>query len=195
MIGFIIRVIVAITALGYNAYLFASGSWGWGISMLPITALIILSFWRNENVIIALYQMRFGKQDKAWKALSRLKALNYLPKNQRAYVMYLKSMLGMQQGMGMGTCEKMMRKAISIGLRTKQDRAVAHLQLAGIAMQTGRKAEAKREMAEAKKLDEKDMLKDQLTQMRKQMGMVASQNQMRMAQMHRGRVKTPRRKG
>lgn len=195
MIKFIIRVVVALAALGFNTYLFVSGSWGWGISFLPITALIILSFWRNENVIIALYQMRFGKQDKAWKALERLKNLNYLPKKQRAYVLYLKSMLGMQNDLGLSNCEQMMRKALSIGLRTKQDQAVAHLQLAGIAMQTGRKAEAQREMSEAKRLDEKDMLKEQLSQMKKQMGMVASRNQMSMAQMHRGRVKTPRKRG
>lgn len=195
MFGFIIRVIVALSALGFNTYLFMSGSWGWGISLILVTALIFLSFWRNENVIIALYHMRFGKQDKAWKSLNRLKSLNYLPKGQRAYVYYLKAMLGMQHEMGLSNCEQMMRKALSIGLRTKQDRAVAHLQLAGIAMQTGRKGEAKREMAEAKKLDEKDILKEQLQQMRKQMGMVASKNQMRMAQMQRGRVKTPRRRG
>jgi tetratricopeptide (TPR) repeat protein len=194
MIGFILRVIVAASALAFNVYLFYSGSWGWGITMFLPTAIIWLTFWRNENVIIALYQMRLGNQDKAWKALNRIKALQYLPKKQHAYVIYLKGMLGLQQNLGYAQCEQMIRKAMTMGLRTKQDQAVANMQLGGICMQTGRKNEATMLLAEAKKLDTKNMLKDQLSTMKKQMGMVASRNQMRQAQMHKGRKKTPRKK-
>lgn len=194
MIGFIIRSILALGALAFNVWLFATGSWGWGITMIFITALIWFSFWRNENVIIALYQMRLGKQDKAWKALNRIKDDRFLPKSQRAYVLYLKGMLGLQENVGLTQCEQWVRKSLSIGLRTKQDQAVAKMQLAGICMQTGRKNEAKMLLADAKKLDENNMLGEQLSMMRKQLGMVASRNQMRMANMHRGRVKTPRRR-
>ena len=49
-------------------------------------------------------------------------------------------------------------------------------------------------LAEAKKLDEKNMMKEQLSTMKKQLGMVASANQMRQAQMHKGRKKTPRKR-
>lgn len=192
MIGFILRVIIATAALAFNVYLFYSGSWGWGITMIFPLTIIILTFWRNENVIIALYQMRFGKQEKAWKALNRIKAPQFLPKKQHAYVLYLKGMLGLQQELGFAQCEQLIRKALNMGLRTKQDQAVANMQLAGICMQTGRKNEAKMLLAEAKKLDTKNMLKDQISMMNRQMGMVASRNQMRMAQMHKGRKKTPR---
>lgn len=194
MIGFILRIIIAVSALAFNVYLFYSGSWGWGITMLLPTAIIWMTFWRNENVIIALYQMRLGKIDKAWKALSRIKALQFLPKKQHAYVLYLRGMLGLQQNLGYAQCEQMIRKAMAMGLRTKQDQAVANMQLAGICMQTGRKNEATMLLAEAKKLDEKNMLKEQLSTMKKQMGMVASRNQMRQAQMHKGRKKTPRKR-
>ena len=192
MIGFIIRVIVALSALGFNVYLFYSGSWGWGITMILPLALIWLSFWRNENLIIALYHMRVGKQEKAWKAINRIKSQKFLPRRQQAYLLYLKGMLGMQNEMGLAKSEQMIRKALSIGLRMQQDKAVANMQLAGICMQTGRKAEAKTLMAQAKKLDEKNLLKEQLGTMKKQMGMVASKNQMRMAQMQKGRRKMPR---
>src|SRR5690554_6380431 len=192
MIGFILRVLIAVSALAFNVYLFYTGSWGWGITMILPLAIIWLSFWRNENVIIALYQMRLGKQDKAWKALERIKAPQFLPKKQYSYVLYSRGMLSLPQELGFAQCEQLIRKGLSIGLRTKQDQAVAHMQLAGICMQTGRKNEAKMLLAEAKKLETKNMLKDQLSTMNKQMGMVASRNQMRMAQMHKGRKKTPR---
>jgi hypothetical protein len=194
MIGFIIRIIVALTALWFNFHLFWIGSWGWGITFLFVTALIILSFFRNENVIIALYQMRLGKQDKAWKALNRIKSPQYLTKKQHAYVLYLKGMLGLQNDLGFAKCEQLIRKAEQIGLRTKQDQAVAKMQLAGICMQTGRKREAQTLVNESRKLDTDGMLKEQLDMMKKQLSMVASKNQMRMAQMHRGRVKTPRKR-
>ncbi|RYM34057.1 DUF2892 domain-containing protein [Brumimicrobium glaciale] len=194
MIGFILRVIIAVSALAFNVYLFYSGSWGWGITMILPLAIIWVTFWRNENVIIALYQMRLGKIDKAWNALNRIKALQFLPKKQHAYVLYLKGMLGLQHDLGYAQCEQMIRKGLNMGLRTKQDQAVAHMQLAGICMQTGRKNEAKMLLAEAKKLDTKNMLKEQLATMKKQMGMVASPNQMRQAQMHKGRKKTPRKR-
>lgn len=194
MIGFIIRTILALAAVGFNVYLFYVGSWGWGISFIFITALIILSFFRNENVILALYQMRLGKQEKAWKYLNRIKSPQFLPKKQHAYVIYLKGMLGLQQDLGFARCEQLIRKALDLGLRTQQDTAVAKMQLAGICMQTGRKREAQTLISEAKKLDKNNMLKEQLDMMKKQMGMVASKNQMRMAQMHKGRKKAPRKR-
>jgi tetratricopeptide (TPR) repeat protein len=194
MIGFIIRTILALAAVSFNVYLFYVGSWGWGITFIFVTALIILSFFRNENVILALYQMRLGKQEKAWKYLNRIKSPQFLPKKQHAYVIYLKGMLGLQQDLGFAKCEQLIRKALDLGLRTQQDTAVAKMQLAGICMQTGRKREAQTLISEAKKLDKNNMLKEQLDMMKKQMGMVASKNQMRMAQMHKGRKKAPRKR-
>lgn len=138
--------------------------------------------------------MRMGNNDKAWKSLSKITAPQFLPKGQHAYVLYLKGMLGLQQGLNFTECEQMIRKALNVGLRTKQDQAVAHMQLAGICAQTGRKNEAKILLSQSKKLDEKNMLKDQLRDLGNQLNMIPSQNQMRMAQMHKGRVKTPRKR-
>ena len=67
MTGFIIRIAIAALSLGFNVWLFATGHWGWGITFLLVTAIIILSFFRNENMILALNQMRVGKTDKAKK--------------------------------------------------------------------------------------------------------------------------------
>lgn len=193
MIGFIIRCVVALASLGFTVYLYATGSWGWGIVMTFITGLIILSFFRNENIILALYQMRQQKHEKAAKYLDRIKSPQFLPKKQHAYVLYLKGMMGAKE-LGFAKSEQMIRKALQLGLRTNQDKAVARMHLAGICMQTGRKREAQTLISEAKKLDSNGMLKDQLKMMQQQMSQVASKNQMRMAQMQKGRRKTPKMK-
>jgi predicted MFS family arabinose efflux permease len=191
MIGFIFRSILAALALGFNIYLFVSGHWGWGITFIFITALIVLSFFRNENMILALNQMRVGNTDKAKMYINRITHPQLLPRKQHAYVLFLQGVMNTQE-FGFAKTEQYLRKAIGLGLRTGQDNAVARMHLAGICAQTGRKSEAEKLLAEAKKLDSSGMMKDQINQMLGQMKMAPSKNQMRMAQMMGGRKKTPR---
>lgn len=191
MIGFIIRCILAAGTLGFTVYLFASGHWGWGITFIPVLAILILSFFRNENMILALNQMRLGNTDKAKKYINKISHPNLLPRKQHAYVLFLQAVMNTQE-FGFAKSEQYLKKAIGLGLRTGQDNAVARMHLAGICVQTGRKAEAEKLLVEAKKLDNTGMMKDQINQMLNQMKMAPSKNQMRMAQMMGGRKKTPR---
>jgi hypothetical protein len=191
MIGFIIRCVLAALALFFNVFLFVNGNWGWGITFIFVLALIVLSFFRNENMILALNQMRVGNTDKAKKHINKITHPNLLPRKQHAYVLFLQAVMNTQE-FGFAKSEQYLRKAISLGLRTGQDNAVARMHLAGICAQTGRKSEAEKLLAEAKKLDTGGMMKDQINQMLNQLKMAPSKNQMRMAQMMGGRKKTPR---
>jgi hypothetical protein len=193
MIGFIIRCALAATALFFNTYLFTSGHWGWGITFLFVSAIIVLSFFRNENMILALNQMRLGNTDKAKKYINRITHPQLMPRRQHAYVLFLQAVMNTQE-FGFAKSEQYLRKAISMGLRTGQDNSVARMHLAGICMQTGRKSEAEKLLVEAKKLDSSGLMRDQITLMQNQMKMSPSKNQMRMAQMMGGRKKMPRMK-
>jgi hypothetical protein len=191
MTGFILRIFIALTLLFGTIILFSTGYWGWGItSVLPL-ALVILSFFRNEQVILALNQMRLGNQDKAKMYINRIKAPEYMPRRQHAYVLYLKALMNAQD-LGMAQSEQLLRKAMSIGLRRDEDNAVARMHLAGICAQTGRRPEASALLNEAKKYDKNGMLKDQIKMLQSQMQAVPSKNQMRMAQMMGGRKKMPK---
>ncbi len=191
MIGFTIRCLLALIAVFFNVYLFFTGSWGWGIFLIFITALIILSFFRNENMILALNQMRTGNQEKAKKYINRISAPQFLPRKQHAYVLYLQAVMNAQE-LGFGGSEVLLRKALHLGLRTSEDNAVARMHLSSICAQTGRKAEAVSLLTEAKKLDKSGMMKDQIKTMQQQLQMAPSKNQMRMAQMMGGRKKSPK---
>jgi tetratricopeptide (TPR) repeat protein len=191
MVGFVIRIALAVLSFGFNVWLFATGHWGWGITFLLVTALIILSFFRNENMLLALNQMRVGNTDKAKKYIDRITHPQFLPKTQHAYVLYLKAVMGAQE-MGFAKSEQLLRKALELGLRQPEDNAVARMHLAGICAQTGRKTEAVNLLAEAKKLDKNGMMKEQIKMMQNQLQMAPSKNQMRMAQMMGGRRKMPR---
>ena len=191
MTGFIIRIALAVSSLGFNFWLFATGHWGWGITFLFVTALIILSFFRNENMILALNQMRVGNTDKAKKYIDRITHPQFLPRKQHAYILYLKAVMGSQE-MGFAKSDQLLRRAIELGLRQPEDNAVARMHLAGICAQTGRKNEAVSLLGEAKKMDKNGMLKDQIKMMQQQLQMAPSKNQMRMAQMMGGRKKMPK---
>lgn len=191
MIAFIIRCAVAALALFLTTYSFYTGHWGWGIVMILVTAIIGLTFFRNESMILALNQMRMGNHEKAHMYLKRISRPDLLPRKQHAYILYLKAMLGTQE-LGFTKSEQLLRKAIAMGLRTEQDNAVARLHLAGICAQTGRKNEATTLLAEAKKLDKNGIMKDQIKLMQNQLSMSASKNQMRMVQMNKGRQKSPK---
>lgn len=193
MIGFIIKCALALISLFSTIALFGSGHWGWGIVMIFVTAIIGLFFFRHERMILALNQMRMGDHEKAKYHVNKITLPHVLPRKQHAYVLYLKAVLGTQE-LGFARSEQLLRKALTLGLRTGQDNAVARMHLAGICMQTGRKQEAVSLLAEAKKLDANGMMREQITSMQKQMQVSPSKNQMRMAQMQGGRQKTPRRK-
>jgi hypothetical protein len=186
MIGFIIRIALTATVLGFNVWLFATGHWGWGITVIFITALLIASFFRNEKMIWALYQMQRGDQEKAKRFINKITHPQFLPRRQHAYVLYLQALMNAQD-MGFAQSEPMLRKALSLGLRTAEDNAVARMHLAGMCAQSGRKTEAVSLLGEAKKFDKNGMLRDQIKTMQQQLQMAPSKNQMRMAQMMGGR--------
>jgi hypothetical protein len=191
MIGFIIRCLLAAGVMGSTVLLFAAGYWGWAITLIIPLALIILSFFRNENMILSLNQMRLGNTDKAKMYINKITHPQFLPRKQHAYVLFLQAMMNTQE-FGFTKSEQYLRKALSLGLRTTQDNAVARMHLAGICAQTGRKPEADRLLAEAKRMDDTGMLKEQINQMQSQLRVAPSKNQMRMAQMMGGRKKMPR---
>lgn len=191
MIGFIIRIALTLGAFFGTVALFMSGYWGWGILAIFPTLILGFSFFRNERMILALNQMRLQNTEKAKRHIFKITAPQFLPRKQHAYVLFLQAVLGTQE-LGFAKTEQLLRKAIGMGLRTGQDNAVARMHLAGICAQTGRMPEAKTLLAEAKKLDNSGMMREQISMMQKQMQMAPSKNQVRMAQMMGGRKKMPK---
>jgi hypothetical protein len=191
MLGFAIRSLLAAGMLFLTVYSFYTGYWGWGIFLIFPLALVIMSFIYNENLAFTLNHMRTGNQEKAQRAINRITAPQFLPKRQRAYVIYMQALLN-AQAFPQQKIESMLRQAMQIGLKRGHDKAMARMHLAGICAQTGRKQEAVSLLADAKKMDDSGMLKDQIKMMQAQLQNAPSKNQMRMAQMMGGRKKMPR---
>lgn len=191
MFAFIIRSVLFLGILFLTVFSFATGYWGWGITLILPLIIVGATFIYNENLAFALNHMRTGNQEKAARAINRITHPEFLPKRQHAYVIYMQALLN-AQSFPPARCEQLLRKAIGMGLKRGHDKAMARMHLAGICVQTGRRQEAVQLLAEAKKMDDSGMLKEQIKMMQGQLQNAPSKNQMRMAQMMGGRKKMPR---
>ena len=162
-----IKIALAIIILTCSIFLFNSGEIGYGIVVLIIMGLVILSIFKDERIVKAFYYLRKNDMQKAASTLSKIKHPEKLIRSQEAYYYYLNGLILSQTQMNQS--EKFFKKALSIGLRTDTDKAVAKLNLAGLAMSRRKKREATTLITEAKKLDKHNMLDEQLKMMKQQL--------------------------
>ena len=162
-----IKVALALIILACSIFLFNSGEIGYGIVVLIIMGLVILSIFKDERIVKAFYHLRKNDMQKAASTLSKIKHPEKLIRSQEAYYYYLNGLILSQTQMNQS--EKFFKKALSIGLRTDTDKAVAKLNLAGLAMSRRKKREATTLITEAKKLDKHNMLDEQLKMMKQQL--------------------------
>ena len=162
-----IKIALALIILACSIFLFNSGEIGYGILVLIIMGLVILSIFKDERIVKAFYHLRKNDMQKAAFTLNKIKYPEKLVRSQEAYYYYLNGLILSQTQMNQS--ERFFKKALSIGLRTDTDKAVAKLNLAGLAMSRRKKREATTLITEAKKLDKHNMLDEQLKMMKQQL--------------------------
>ncbi len=147
---------------------FTEGNIGNGIFLILISAIIVFLYFRNEYILLAFLQLRKQNFEGAKKWISKINnPETALVRKQQGYYNYLQGLMTSQTNLNQS--EKFFRKAVELGLNMDLDMAVAKLNLAGIALSRRRKIEANNLLAEVKKLDKQNMLKDQVVMMKEQM--------------------------
>lgn len=160
-------VLTALTVI-VAVWQFTESNIGNGIFLLLLAGIFVLLYFKNEIIILAFLKLR--KQDFAGanKLLDKIKDPHAaLVTKQEGYYNYLKGLMLSQTNLK--EAEKYLKKAVALGLNMDQDLAMAKLNLAGIAISKRRKIEATGLLAEVKKLDKQNMLKDQVTMMKQQL--------------------------
>jgi tetratricopeptide (TPR) repeat protein len=161
----IIKILVVLASLAYTVYLFATGYWGQGIAMFLLTAVLGLLAWRSIRLILAFWQMRQQKMDKANEWLQKINP-KHLWKGQKGYYYFLLGTTEIQSR-SLAQSEKNFRQALSHGLRLDHDKAAVYLNLAVIAANRRKKREAVMHLNEAKRFDTKGYLKNDIKQVSK----------------------------
>ena len=163
-----IKLVLAGLITLWSIYEFSQGHIMNGISILLLSGIFVLFYFKNEFILLAFLQLRKQNFDGAKKWLGFIKNPNTsLTQKQEGYYNYLHGIMLSQTNITQA--EKFLKKAVKLGLAMDHDLAMAKLQLAGIAMTKRRKREATNLMAEAKKLDKHGMLKEQMQMMKQQM--------------------------
>lgn len=163
-----VKIIIASLLIITAIWQFTDKGIGNGIFLLLLAAIVVFLYFKNEFILIAFIKLR--KQDfaGAQKWLGKIKnPEKALVKNQQGYFEYLHGLMLSQTNIIQA--EKHFKKALTLGLKTDTDIAIAKLNLAGVAMSRRRKLEATNLLAEAKKLDKQGMLKEQIKMMKEQM--------------------------
>ncbi|AZI27512.1 DUF2892 domain-containing protein [Pedobacter sp. G11] len=174
----IIRLIAGFVLLGGAVALFVFGFWPWGIVAILLGLIVLVTYFFNENMLLAQWFLRKDNMPKAKAYLDRI--TNYekqLIKVQHGYYNLLVGLI--ESRTAPLKSEKYFKTALNLGMQMEHNVALAKLSLAGIAMAKRNKREATMYLAEAKKADKNKLLADQIKQMKDQMGMMDKQQQVR----------------
>lgn len=170
----LIRLIVACAVAAAGVAMCVFGMWGWGILVFFIGGLILLTYFFNENMIIAQFYMRKENMDKAEQWIGKI--TNYekqLNKNQHGYYNLLLGL--MESRKAPLKSEKYFKKALQLGMKMSHNTALAKLSLAGISMAKRNKREAQMYLQEAQKDDKNKLLSEQIKMLKAQMAQMDKQ--------------------
>jgi hypothetical protein len=174
----ILRLIIACVVLGAGVTLCGFGFWGWGILVFFIGALILLTFFLNENMLIAQFYLRKENTEKSEQWL--LKITNYEKQLYKGQFGYYNLLMGLIESRKAPLkSEKYFKKALSLGMKMSHNIALAKLSLAGISMAKRNKREAQMYLQEAAKADTNKMLAEQIKMMKGQMAQMDKQQVVR----------------
>jgi hypothetical protein len=174
----LVRLIIGFAFLGATVALFIFGFWGWGILGIFLSIIIFVTYFYNENMLIAQWYLRKDNMPKAEQSLSRI--TNYEKQLARVQHGYYNLLIGLiESRKAPMKSEKYFKAALNLGLHMDHNVALAKLSLAGIAMAKRNKREAQMYLTEAKKADKNKLLADQIKQMKDQMGLMDKQTQVR----------------
>lgn len=174
----VVRLIIGFAVLGGAIALMIFGFWGWGILAILISILVVVTYFFNENMLLAQWFLRKDNMPKAEIYLNRI--TNYEKELIRIQHGYYNLLVGLiESRKAPMQSEKYFKKSLSLGMHMDHNVALAKLSLAGIAMAKRNKREAQMYLTEAKKADKNKLLADQIKQMKDQLGMMDRQQQVR----------------
>ena len=163
-----IKLVIAALITIWAVFEFSKGHIMNGISIVLLAGIFVFFYFKNEILLLTFLKLR--KQDfvGGTKLLDKIKNPSAaLIKSQEGYYNFLRGVMISQTNLTQA--EKYFKKSLKLGLYMDHNKAMAKLQLAGIAMTKRRKREATTLIAEAKKLDKHGVLKEQIQMVKQQM--------------------------
>lgn len=169
-----IKLVLAAASIALAVWQFMENEIGNGIMFILLAGIFVFLYFKNEIILMAFLRLRKQDFPGAQKWLAKITNPEAaLVTKQQGYYNYLQGLMVSQTNISQA--EKYLKKAVKLGLSMDTDLAMAKLQLAGIAMTKNRKREAQVLIKEAKTLDKRNMMADQIKMMEQNMKRVAQQ--------------------
>jgi hypothetical protein len=144
-----------------SMFSFFHNNYLYGYILLLLSLIPIFLIFRNEFLLLAFLKIRKKDMKGLKKYLGCIKNPNLqLTKNQIAYYYFLNGILHSENNVFQS--ENYMQKALDLGLKFKQNIAIAKLNLAIASLSRGNKKRAEFLLLEAKKMDTYGLLHDQI---------------------------------
>ncbi len=125
---------------------------------LYVAALVLIAtHFLFGHVWVAFAQLKKGDIDKSERLLSVTTHPNWLLKGHRAYYFFTKGMIELQRKQ-MKVSEQHLQRAVDLGLRTNNDKALANLNLAHIAFVEKRFQDAHQRLQTTKTFNSNDLM-------------------------------------
>ncbi len=169
MLSLTTRIILSISGFISAIYFFIAGNWMLGALFLTIPIFQIIGFFLNGTVFLALRKLGANDFEAAERMLRKTKYPQYLAKTQKAYF-YLAAGLIEARKNNFQIAAPHLEEALSIGLRTKHDRAIASLNLAGIYFNIGNRDKSAHYLAETKNNDPTPALQPRVEELEAALG-------------------------
>ena len=174
----IVRLIIACVLVGVAVALAVFSFWWWAVLVFFIGLLVLVTFFFNENMLIAQFYMRKENMPKAEGFLNRITDYEkQLIRNQHGYYNLLLGLI--KSNKAPLKSEKYFKKSLSLGMTMSHNIALAKLSLAGISMTKRNKREAQMYLSEAQKADKNKLLAEQIKMMKGQMAQMDKQQVIR----------------
>ncbi len=157
-----IKFVGFITFFLFSIYFLYKGYYLFSFLFILISLICIFLFFKNEFILLAI--LKLYKQDiiGLQKYLGYIKYPNLqLTKNQISYFYFLNGILYLKKK-NILKSEYYMKKALNLGLKFKQDIALANINLAITSLYKGDKERAKLLLLKAQKMDIHGILKNQI---------------------------------
>lgn len=127
--------------------------------------ILVITYFLFGNIWLAFRLLKQGKPDKAEQLLGLIPKPNWLIRRNRAYYYFTKGMI-LLQGKNLASSEHHLKQALELGLQSKNDKALASLNLAHIYFVQKDQSKAQEFLEQAQSYESDDlMIKEHLEQL------------------------------
>lgn len=162
------RIALIVASLIAGMALIISEEYPFGIALLVGGMLLGISYYRNGAIWLIFQKIKNNDYEAAAKLLRKIKDPERLPNNQRGYYYFCCGYLSLQK-QDLAQAKVDFELALERGMRLKNDKAVANINLAYISYANSKRSAAKQYLTKARYFEPSKEIQEDIDKLEKQL--------------------------